>query len=134
MQWRKSPPELVELFDRVLPDDARAERRKMFGYPCSFANGNMFAGLHQENLILRLGEKDRAEIAKITGTAPFEPMAGRVMKEYVVAGEKLLARPTELRRWVERAFDYALGLPAKQGKRKTSLRPRRAPKRRAARA
>jgi hypothetical protein len=53
MKWRESPPELVETFDTVLPPPA--ERRLMFGYPAAFVNGNMFMGLWQEHLVLRLG-------------------------------------------------------------------------------
>ncbi len=33
MAWKKSPPELIELLEEILPKDPRAERRKMFGYP-----------------------------------------------------------------------------------------------------
>ena len=53
MAWRKSSPELIAAFDAALPDDRRVQRRKMFGYPCAFTGGNMFTGLHQENLIVR---------------------------------------------------------------------------------
>jgi hypothetical protein len=56
MKWRKTPEQLVNTFLAALPEDARVERRKMFGYPCAFVNGNMFTGLHQENLIIRLAE------------------------------------------------------------------------------
>jgi TfoX/Sxy family transcriptional regulator of competence genes len=62
MSWRKSTDALKDLFLRTLPDDPRVERRSMFGYPCAFAGGSMFAGLHQENLIVRLGEVERAEL------------------------------------------------------------------------
>jgi hypothetical protein len=55
--WRKSPDDLIALFHAALPDDPRIERRKMFGYPCAFVGGNLFTGLHQENVIVRLAEK-----------------------------------------------------------------------------
>src|SRR5262249_58582477 len=65
--WKKSPPELVELFDRVRPEDPRAERRQMFGYPACFVNGNLFASLFEDHVILRLGDKHPAELAQLGG-------------------------------------------------------------------
>ena len=57
--WRKSPGDLVALFYGALLDDPRVERRQMFGYPCAFVGGNLFTGLHQESVIVRLAEGDR---------------------------------------------------------------------------
>jgi len=115
MKWRKSPDELIRLFDEVLPDDARVERRKMFGYPAAFTNGNLFCGLHQENLVLRLDEATRAELTK-TGAKPFEPMPGRAMKEYVVAPASLLANRTALKKRIVQSLEYVASLPAKKAK------------------
>jgi len=120
MAWRKSPETLVRLFDAIVPDDARAERRKMFGYPCCFTGGNMFMGLHQENLILRLPEEAREELLRIPGAARFEPMAGRVMKEYVAVPPAMLDDPTALAPWVGRSFDFALAMPPKAPKKQKS--------------
>jgi TfoX/Sxy family transcriptional regulator of competence genes len=113
-KWQKSPPELVDLFTSVqagLPPDA--ERRKMFGYPCSFVNGQMFAGLHQTNMVLRLGEGDRAEFLKQAGAKVFEPMPGRTMKEYVVVPPSLKGKEEELFKWTLKAFSFAKSLPPK---------------------
>lgn len=120
-QWRASPPELVQLFDRIrdgLPPPA--ERRKMFGYPCSFVNGQMFAGLHQENMVLRLSEADRRQFLRLEGAGLFEPMPGRVMKEYVVVPASLLHHSTELMKWIEKSFAFALSLGPKPMKKRTS--------------
>ncbi len=51
-KWEKSPQALVQLFDRVLPESPNVERRKMFGYPCAFVNGNMFAGLFAKQMFV----------------------------------------------------------------------------------
>src|SRR6266481_3930164 len=58
MQWRKSPQELIDLFQSVMPGPPAAQR-KMFGYPAGFVNGNMFMGLFQDDMILRLPESRR---------------------------------------------------------------------------
>ena len=59
--WSKSSPGLVEVFEAVFPGPP-AIARQMFGYPAGFVNGNMFMGLHQENMVLRLPDGPRAEL------------------------------------------------------------------------
>ena len=41
----------------------------MFGYPAVFVNGNMFAGLVRDKMILRLGETDRTKFLAWVGRA-----------------------------------------------------------------
>ena len=106
------------------------EPRKMFGYSAAFANGNMFAGLHEAGLILRLPEKERAAFLRRDGARRFEPLPGRVMREYVVAPEVLADDPAALRRWLEKAFGYASSLPAKPARTRAAARSA-GPKRRA---
>jgi TfoX/Sxy family transcriptional regulator of competence genes len=92
----------------------KGERRMLFGTPCWFVGGNMFAGIFADDVFLRLGEADLAEIKRL-GAKPFEPVKGRVMKEYAtlpqaLLGEKLLAM------WLERSYSYASHLPVKAEK------------------
>lgn len=114
--WRKSPNDLVALFDAALPDDLRVERRKMFGYPCAFVAGNMFTGLHQENVIVRLAEKERLAAIEQQGARIFEPMSGRPMREYIALPQAALANRSELAIWLRRALNYAASLPPKAKK------------------
>jgi TfoX/Sxy family transcriptional regulator of competence genes len=126
MKAKKTSAELIERFDTLLPGDARVERRKMFGYPCAFTNGNMFAGLHQENMIIRLSEKDRAALMKAGKTTLFEPFPGRTMKEYVIVPPAMLQGGTELNAWMKKSFDYALSLKPKARKAaRSKSKPRR---------
>lgn len=113
MAWRKSPPELVALFGAVVPDDARVERRQMFGYPAAFVNGNMFAGLHQESFVLRLSEKDRVIMQQKEGADSFMPTPGRIMREYVAIPGHILADKAAAKRWLKRSLEYAAALPVK---------------------
>jgi TfoX/Sxy family transcriptional regulator of competence genes len=112
MAWRKSPPELIALFEAVFPGPP-AERRNMFGYPSAFANGQLFMGLFQERMALRLAERDRELLLKHPGAAPFEPMVGRPMREYVTVPPQMLDDGPELRQWVGKALAYARSLPPK---------------------
>lgn len=130
MAWKKSPARLVAAFDAVLPRDQRVERRAMFGYPCAFVNRNMFAGLHEEALFVRLDRDGRERLISLHDARPFEPMKGRVMREYVVVPELLVGKPRELVGVIANAFQYAAGLPPKRpraasAKRARSKRPGR---------
>jgi TfoX/Sxy family transcriptional regulator of competence genes len=116
MKWRKTPEELVNTFQAALPEDTRVERRKMFGYPCAFVNGNMFTGLHQENLIVRLAEEDRQRLVNQKGAAIFAPFPGRLMKEYVALPPAILDNTKELKGWLRRSLEYAAALPPKGAK------------------
>jgi len=115
--WKKSPPELVELFHDVFPP-APATARQMFGYPAGFVNGNMFVNLFQESFIVRLGDQDREALLKMDGAKTFEPMAGRPMKEYVVLPESILSSKPKLGKWMAKALDYGASLPPKKPKAK----------------
>ena len=112
-RWKPASPEWIEAFDASLPDNV--ERRKMFGYPAAFVNGNMAAGLHQDGLVLRLDEKERAALMKIGGRQ-FEPMPGRPMRAYVVAPSEFANQPEELKKWLARSVTYAASLPSKAKK------------------
>ena len=115
-KWRKSPPALVELFDSILPEGPGIERRQMFGYPCAFLNGNMFTGLHQENMILRLAESDRQVLCQQHGAELFQPFGKdrkMTMREYVALPRVVMDDPAALERWLVKSLHYVSSLPPK---------------------
>jgi TfoX/Sxy family transcriptional regulator of competence genes len=117
MAWAKPTEHTIAIFDSMMPKHPKVERRKMFGYPVAFANGHMFLGLHENRMILRLGEKERDRFIASFDATIFEPMAGRPMREYVVVPEQLLGDLGGLQSWCDRALDYTLSLPPKAKKR-----------------
>jgi TfoX/Sxy family transcriptional regulator of competence genes len=88
----------------------------------------MFAGLHEAGMVLRLPDEQRAEFLRLKGAAQFEPMPGRVMREYVVVPKVLLNAPEQLRTWVEKSFTYVSSLPAKPKKGSGDGRGSKSPK------
>jgi TfoX/Sxy family transcriptional regulator of competence genes len=105
--WMKVPPELATRFDAALPAAADVQRRQMFGCPCAFVNGNMFAGLHEDRLIVRLPDE-----------APRRPcvILGRTMKQYALFPDPLSLAPHALAQWVRRGYEYTRALPPKAPK------------------
>jgi TfoX/Sxy family transcriptional regulator of competence genes len=117
MKLRKSPAELVATFDDVMPGPP-ATKRKMFGFPAGFINGNMFIGLFEDSMILRLPPELREELIRLNGAKPFAPMAGRVMKEYVALPESLVRDREMLSAWVGKALVHGESLEPKAAKAK----------------
>ena len=52
MKAELSPPALIATLSRLAGGFSGIERRKMFGYPALFINGNMFAGLVRDTLVI----------------------------------------------------------------------------------
>ena len=58
-------------------------RSKMFGMPTLKVNGKAFAGMNGELMIFKLQGEALKQALALPGAHPFEPMAGRQMKEWV---------------------------------------------------
>ncbi len=112
--WKKSSPETVERFGDVLPKSPSVERRTMFGYPCAFANGNMFAGLFGDDFFVRLPDAERAAFLARKAGLPFEPTPGRVMKDYALVGPELAADEEALKALLRRSLAHTKTLPEKR--------------------
>lgn len=83
----------------------------MFGYPVCFINGNMFSGLHANDMILRLPDDKRADFISQNNSHIFEPMPGHQMKQYVVVPEELMNDGID--KWLEESITYVRSLPPK---------------------
>jgi len=111
-----APQEWIDAFDAALPKNV--ERRKMFGYPAAFVNGNMAAGLFRDSVVFKLGENDRDALLK-SGGKPFVVM-GRSMGAFVAGPQDFKDRPAEMKKWIARSAAFAATLPpkAKSGRKK----------------
>jgi TfoX/Sxy family transcriptional regulator of competence genes len=95
-------------FRAVVPANPGVTVRPMFGSLAAFAGGQMFMCLFADELYVRLGEADRANLMA-AGGEPFEPMPGRPMREYVSLPD-WQAPSAAAREWSGRALAYALSL------------------------
>ena len=114
MAWVKAPQALVDLFAESLPDDPRVERRKMFGYPAVFVQGNMCAGVFQDRVFARLSPADRAALPG--GGEDFSPMPGRPMKGYTLIPDEVIADDAALGAELAKAIAFTAQLPPKEKK------------------
>jgi TfoX/Sxy family transcriptional regulator of competence genes len=117
-KWSPAPDALVHWFNALLKGVAGVQVRKMFGFPAAFINGNLFAGLFQDQVFLRLGDAERASLLKEPETRVFEPMPGRPMREYVVVPPTLVNSDQAARQWLEKSRAFVAALPPKKSKTK----------------
>ena len=103
------------LFEALIPADPEVAVRPMFGNLAAFHRGNMFAGVFGAEVMLRLGDTDRAALLQVPGTSVFEPMQGRPMKEYVQLPTDWQDAPAAARPWVARSLRFVGTLPPKDG-------------------
>jgi len=115
-KWKPVPEDLIISFDEVLSSLDGVERRKMFGYPCAFMNGNMFFGCFEDRIFMRLSQEGREEALGSGIFKPFEPIPGRSMREYVEAPGDFIGSGGDFESWLERSLSYAGSLPPKQAK------------------
>jgi TfoX/Sxy family transcriptional regulator of competence genes len=114
---KKSEDELVELVKQNLIDVDYVEK-KMFGKFAYFINRNMFTGVHQSYLFLRLSSEDREEALSQVGITVFEPRAGLIMREYVVLTDAILSNRPILTELFQKSVSYVSSLPPKEPKKK----------------
>ena len=103
-------------FESIVPDGPRVQVRPMFGNVAGFVNGNMFTGLHGNDLFVRLSDADRAELLKEEGASIFDPMHGRPMKEYVVVPRDWREKRETVSDWVTRSLNWVSQMPEKKPK------------------
>jgi len=116
MKMPKPSPEAARLLANLCQDDARFEVKKVFGHPAAFVGGNMCFGTFGPDFFVRLASRDCESALALPGARPFEPMAGRPMKGYVVLPATVLNNPTQTRHWIETAARFASSLPPKKAK------------------
>jgi hypothetical protein len=88
-----------------------AERKKMFGGTCYLLRGNLFCGVYQDRLILRLGDEAAAEALEKPFVSVFD-ITGRAMKGWVMV-EKGGFEGRRLAAWLDKAKVFAQTLPPK---------------------
>ena len=120
---RKMVPFSREIFgllsSKVEQYGYRTEIRKMFGHEVHFLNGYMFAGANERGIFVHVGEhaKDEA-LGRESDVAPFEPLQGTTMKEYLLLEQELYTDEKRLKAWLDRSHAYLLTLPPREKNKK----------------
>ena len=113
MKMPKISLDATRRLEALVAGDPRVRIKKMFGQPAGFVNGNLCLGTFGTEIFVRLSDSHVESLSKVAGVRPFEPMAGRPMKHYLVVPPSMLAKPLEVKKWVRRSVDYVQSLPPK---------------------
>jgi TfoX/Sxy family transcriptional regulator of competence genes len=91
-----------------------ATEKRMFGGLAFLLGGNMAVAVQGRNagLLVRV-DPDQTEALLAQPGAALMEMGGRSMRGWLTVEAAVLAKDTELRRWIKRGVDYATTLPAK---------------------
>ena len=87
--------------------------RKMFGGLCLMVNGNMFAGIRGDELMLRVGQERFEQLLAKPGARPMD-FTGRPMNGFLYVAPQGFATDKALAAWLEAALAFVETLPAKQ--------------------
>lgn len=77
-------PEHEKVLHAMLKDVPDAAPGKMFGYPAYKVNGKLAVGLFDTGIVAKVGPARVKELVGKAGISAFEPMAGRVWKDWVL--------------------------------------------------
>lgn len=110
--WKKPEQSTLDLYESISNQLDGIEKRKMFGYPCAFVNGNMFFGVFENELFLRVGVDQKTDLIGKRGFTQLAPM-GRPMKEYLVIPVEVRNNPSDLVNLVRQSLIFTSGLPPK---------------------
>lgn len=105
-----------ELFRSLLPDGPGVTERPMFGQLAGFVNGNMFVSLFGDRIAVKLPDQEAAELMEVPGADPFEPMAGKPMRGYVMLPASWHQQPEHAGEWIQKSLEYVASMPAKAKK------------------
>ena len=118
MAWKK-PSEELSIFLEESIKSFDVKKKKMFGCPVFFSNDNMLTGVFENDIFIRLSEKDRKKIiSENDEVIQFEPLKGRVMKEYVILPDHLYNDPETFQELLNLSYKYVSSLPSKKAKQK----------------
>jgi TfoX/Sxy family transcriptional regulator of competence genes len=118
MKWEKMSQEAAQRLEAIVKP-FECKKKPMFGHEVYWVNGNMFTGVFESSIWMRLSSADQAEFLKTFKDAKqFEPMAGRPMKDYVVVPESVLENTDLVNMWMKRSYDFTASMPEKKAKSK----------------
>src|SRR5688572_17610953 len=113
MAWVKIPKENHPIFRAAVPKGALT--KNMFGGVAGIVNEQMFGGLFARSIVVKLSPDDQKEALALDGAALFDPMGnGRIMKDTIHMPDSIMDEPDEMKRWLQRAYDYTKTLPPKK--------------------
>ena len=96
----------------ALAEAPKVVEKRMFGGVAFMVRGNMCCGVIGDRLMLRVGPVGYDTALSRPHAKPMG-ITGRPMKGMIYVEPAGFASPMDLKKWVERAMEFTLSLPAK---------------------
>ena len=104
---------LADRMRKVLGRQPSLTEKEMFGGIGFLIRGNMACGVHDGEMIVRVGPAAHAAALKEAHVRPFDLSGGRPATGWVLVDAAGVSKPTDLKKWVERGVTFARSLPPK---------------------
>ena len=104
---------LADRIRKALGRRASLSEKEMFGGIGFLIRGNMACGVHDREMIVRVGPAAHDAALKETHVRPFDLSGGRPAKGWILVKPAGLKTPADLKKWVERGVAFARSLPGK---------------------
>ncbi|MEM8606568.1 MAG: TfoX/Sxy family protein [Myxococcota bacterium] len=104
--------QLAERVRGVLKRRRGVTEKKMFGGLAFLVNGHMCCGVHEDDLMVRVGPSAYERALEKKGARAMD-FTGRPMKGMVFVDRAGHSRAPGLRSWIEQGLRYARSLPPK---------------------
>ncbi len=114
---------LAQRIRDLMGEDPALTERKMFGGLCFMTGGNMYAGVINDELMVRVGADAHDEWLARPGARPME-MGGRTSRGMLFVDGSVVASDAALKAWLDQAYGVASKLPAKEPGTKSRTRKR----------
>jgi len=118
MAWKKSPEESLTFLSETLKD-VECQSKQMFGYRSTSLTTICLLELIRTTYFYDWRQKIGRRLMNYEGIRPFEPMPGRIMKEYVAIPEPLYRNKKIFTELLAKSIQYVSSLPPKEKKKKT---------------
>jgi hypothetical protein len=103
---------LAERVRKLLAKHRSSDEIKMFGGLCFTLRGHMCCGIHEDDLMIRVGPERHREALIEPHARPMD-ITGRPMKGFVFVGPGGYRTDKALAKWIKRGVDFASSLRPK---------------------
>ena len=107
-----SDPRLVERLRATLAAYPALIPRRMFGGTCFMLGGNMCVGVHNQDLIIRVGQAEADALMRQPHVRPMD-VTGKVMKGWALVKPEGIRGDEDLLAYAMKAYAFVRTLPPK---------------------
>ena len=107
-------PKLADRIRRELASRKGVTEREMFGGIGFLLGGKFVAGVHRNELMVRVPAASHDTLVKEKGARTFEMTGRPPMKGWMLVDPKSVTTAPALKKWIERSAEAVASLPAKK--------------------